>query len=68
MKTFILKERSDFRLIVKQHECLKPTDLNSIEFVNECLNEKGEVADTSTYNFFLTSDEIQKLCNNLLQQ
>ena len=68
MKTFILKERSDFRLTVKQHGCLKPTDLNSIEFVNECLNEKGEVVDTSTYNFFLTSDEIQKLCNNLLQQ
>jgi len=68
MKTFILKERFDFRLTVKQQRCLKPTDLNSIEFINESLNEKGEVVDTSTYNFFLTPDEIQKLCNNLLQQ
>jgi hypothetical protein len=68
MKTFILKERSDFRLTVKQHECLSPNNLNSIEFVNECLNEKGEIVDTSTYNFFLTHQEIQKLCNNLLQQ
>jgi len=68
MKTFILKEKSDFRLTVKQQRCLKPTDLNSIEFINESLNEKGEVVDTSTYNFFLTPDEIQKLCNNLLQQ
>jgi len=68
MKTFIVKERADFRLTVKQRECLKPDDLSSIEFVNECLNEKGEVVDTSTYNFFLTQNEIQKLCKNLSQQ
>jgi hypothetical protein len=59
MKTFILKERSDFRLTVKQHKCLKPDELFSIELSSKCLSDKGEVTDRSTYNFFLTQEEIQ---------
>jgi len=66
MKTFILKERSDFRLVGKKTACLKPNGLFSIELSSECLNDKGEVTDRSTYNFFLTQEEIQTLSVKLI--
>ena len=66
MKTFILKERSDFRLVGKKTACLKPNGLFSIELSSECLNDRGEITDRSTYNFFLTKEEIQTLAVKLI--
>jgi len=66
MKTFILKETADFRLVGKKTACLKPDGLFSIELSSECLNDKGEVTDRSTYNFFLTQEEIQTLSVKLI--
>jgi hypothetical protein len=66
MKTFIVKERKDFRLVGKKTVCLKPEELYSLELTGECLDDRGEVADRSTYNFFLNKEEIQQLCQNLL--
>ena len=66
MKEFIVKEREDFRLVGKVSSCLKPEGLRSLELINECLNDRGEVTDRSTYNFFLTQEEIQQLCQNLI--
>ena len=66
MKEFIIRERSDFRLIGKKTACLKPEGLHSIELTNECLNDRGEVTDRSTYNFFLTQEEIQTLTDKLI--
>jgi hypothetical protein len=68
MKEFTVKETTDFRLVGKKTACLNPEGLFSIELSGECLDDRGEVADRSTYNFFLTQNEIQKLCNNLVQQ
>jgi hypothetical protein len=65
MKEFIIKERLDFRLIGKKTACLKPQELYSVELTSECLNDQGDVTDQSTYNFFLTKQEIQQLCQNL---
>jgi len=61
----IIKESSAFRLRVKKNTCLRPKDLNNLEFVQEFLNDKGEVDSTSTYQFFLTDQEITHLCENL---
>lgn len=66
MKEFTIKQHEGFRLIGKKTECLKPKGLYTIELTNECLNNKGEVTDRSTYNFFLTEQEIQLLSQNLL--
>jgi len=66
MKEFIIKERSDFRLIGKKTACLKPEGLYAIELTNECLNDQGKVTDRSTYNFFLTREEIQTLTDKLI--
>lgn len=65
MKEFTVKENEGFRLRVKAWKCLSPNDLNSLEFIQECLKD-GEVQMTSTYNFFLTDAEIEVLVKGLL--
>jgi hypothetical protein len=62
---FTVKENEGFRLRVKGWECLSPKDVYAIEFINECMTD-GKVDYASTYNFFLTKEEIAKLCQSLL--
>jgi len=52
---------------VKKNRCLKPQNLTHIEFIQETKNDKGEVVDTSTYQFFLTDAEIKTLATNLVE-
>jgi hypothetical protein len=66
MKEFVLKDVHQYTVRVKKNKCLKPQDLNHIEFIQESKNDKGEVVDTSTYQFFLTDSEIKKLASNLV--
>jgi len=65
LNEFIAKEESGFRLRVKHWKCAGPVDLNSLEFTQECIDKDGEISFSSTYNFFLTNDEIKSLCNGL---
>ncbi len=64
MKEFIVKENEGFRLRVKSWKCLRPNDLNAVEFVQETLKD-GETSMTSTYQFFLTDDEVKILCQGM---
>jgi hypothetical protein len=66
LNEFMAKEESGFRLRVKHWKCAGPVDLNSLEFTQECIDVDGEVSFSSTYNFFLTNDEIKSLCDGLL--
>lgn len=66
MKEFTVKENKAFRLRVKSQKCLSPADLNSVEFINECFDKNGELDFTSTYNFFVTDEEIQLLAKGLV--
>jgi hypothetical protein len=61
----VIKEMSKFKLKIKKNPCLRPGGLNNLEFVQEFLNDKGEVDSTSTYQFFMDDKEIQNLCENL---
>jgi hypothetical protein len=67
MKEFMLKEMGQYSVKVKTNKCSKPVGLNHIEFVQETKNDKGEVVDTSTYQFFLTESEIKTLVDNLVE-
>ena len=67
IKEFVAKEDGVFRLRIKVWKCLAPSNLNSVEFINESLNDKKEVIQTSTYSFFLTNNEIQTLCEGLMK-
>lgn len=65
MKNFIVKENQAFRLRVKSWKCLSPNNLNSVEFIQECLKD-GEVNFSSTYQFFMTDEEMKTLARGLI--
>jgi hypothetical protein len=66
MNSFVVKDTPGFRLSVKSWKCVNPNDLNALEFVQETKNSDGEVDMSSTYQFFMTDDEVVDLCNGLL--
>ena len=66
-KEFTVKEDEAFRLRVEAQECLAPKGLISLNFIQECLNKKGEVDFSSTYNFHMTKKEINDLIEGLHQ-
>ena len=67
VKEFIAKEQPGFRVRVRTHEVLAPKGLYSLDFIQESLNDKGEVHSYQTYNFFMTKEEVQTLCNGLMK-
>jgi hypothetical protein len=66
MNSFVIKDTPGFKITVKSWKCLRPNDLNALEFVQETKNSTGEVDMSSTYQFFMTDDEVVDLCNGLL--
>ena len=66
MNSFVVKDTPGFKLSVKSWKCVRPNDLNALEFVQETKNSAGEVDMSSTYQFFMTDDEVVDLCNGLL--
>jgi hypothetical protein len=66
MNSFVIKDTPSFRLSVKSWKCANPNDLNALEFVQETKASTGEVDMSSTYQFFMTDEEVVDLCNGLL--
>jgi len=60
----IIKENAGYRLLLKKNPCLLPDGLNNIEFTGEELKD-GEIINTSTYQFFMTRDELNTLAKAL---
>ncbi len=67
MKEFVVKDSQGFRLRVKTWKCLRPADINALEFIQELKNKEGEIDSTSTYQFFMTDDEVKVLSEGLLK-
>jgi hypothetical protein len=65
MKEILIKENKAFRLKIRQHRAVNPADLNSIEFVQECIGKDGEVDFISTYQFNMTDEELIKVSDSL---
>ena len=63
-KEMIIKESEGFRLRIVKHEVLSPKGLFSLNLIQENLKD-GEVADSQTYNFFMTKEEIAALTYGL---
>ena len=61
----VIKESEGFRVRMEKHEVLSPKGLFSINLINETLDEDGIVKDTSTYNYFMTKEELQRLSHAL---
>lgn len=64
-KEVTIKQSEGFRLRLIKHEVISPLGLMSIDLVQEGLNEDGTVSQTSTYNFFMTKEELQDLAHGL---
>ena len=64
VKEFTVKDEQAFRLKIRHWRAISPSNLNSVEFVQECMRD-GEVDFTSTYNFLMTNDEIKSLIKGL---
>ena len=64
-KEFVIKNQPGFRISVKTWKCIRPTDLNALDFVQEVLDDDGNVLDTSTYNFLLSDSELKSLKDQL---
>jgi hypothetical protein len=60
----VIKENAGYRLLLKKNPCFLPDGLNNIEFIGEQLKD-GEVTQTSTYQFFMTQDELNTLAKAL---
>ena len=68
MNSFVIKDTPGFRLSVKSWKCVRPNDLNALEFIQETKTSTGEVDMSSTYQFFMTDEEVVDLCNGLLDK
>jgi hypothetical protein len=64
-KEFVIKQQPGFRIRVRTWKCARPTDLNALDFVQEILDDAGNVLDTSTYNFMLSDTELRSLKDQL---
>jgi len=65
-KEMVIKESEGFRLTLVKHEVLSPQGLFSIDMVQESLKSDGTVGQTSTYNYFMTKEELQALAYGLV--
>jgi hypothetical protein len=66
VKEVLIKDKEGFRLRLKKWKCVAPTDLNALEFIQESLNEQGKVTLSSTYNFFMSDNELKVLAASLV--
>ena len=64
-KEMTIKENAGFRLRLEKWEGVSPAGLYAVDLVNECLNDKGEVWQSSTYSFNMTKEELQALAYGL---
>ena len=64
-KEMTIKESEGFRVRMVKHEVLSPKGLFSIDLINESLDSDGVVKDVSTYNYFMTKEELQSLAYGL---
>jgi hypothetical protein len=62
----LITDRPDWKLRLRVDDCVAPKDLKEIKFIRETYNDKGELTDESTYQFFLTKRELIDLSNSLL--
>ena len=64
VKEFTIKDEKAFRLRVRHWKAVSPSNLNSVEFIQDCMRD-GEVDFTSTFNFLMTDDELKTLAKGL---
>jgi len=62
-----IKDEPAFRVRLEKWECLAPKGLYALDLIQERKDEEGTVIDSSTYNFFMTNEEMKTLAEGLLK-
>jgi hypothetical protein len=57
----LITDKSDWKLRFRVTDCVQPKEIKHLMFTGEQYNDKGELTNTSTYDFFLNQEEITKL-------
>ncbi len=65
MKAFIANDQPGFKLRVTVADCAAPDGLKHLVFTGEQYDSEGTKTQESSYNFFLTKDQIISLGENL---
>lgn len=65
MKEFLANNSNAFKLRVSINECKFPKGLMHLKFSNEQYDKDGNKSDESSYDFFLTVQQIRELGENL---
>jgi hypothetical protein len=60
-KEAVIKESEGFRVRLEKHEVLSPKGLFNIDLINESFDKDGKLVDSSTYNYFMTKEELERL-------
>lgn len=63
----LIKESAGFRMTVRKWEAMSPDGLFNVDFIQETLNN-GEVVQSSTYNYFMTREELRTLAGALVYE
>jgi len=66
LKNITVKDSPAFRVRVESWEAVSPKGLLAVDIIQECLDDKGEITSSSTYNFHMDRNEIKRLCEGLL--
>jgi len=61
----LITDNPAWKLRLKVNNCYRPAGLKHLMFTGEQYNDEGELTNTSTYDFFLTQEEIAKLWTTL---
>jgi hypothetical protein len=67
MKEFLIRDDAAFKLRGTVKPCIGPMNLWCIEFIGEEYNDKGEMINDSTYQFFLEKEHIKAVINGLTE-
>lgn len=60
-----IKESEGFRVRLEKWQAASPKNLYSIDIIQESLDNKGEVTQSSTYSFNMTKEELQSFAYGL---
>lgn len=61
----LITDTPAWKLRLKINDCMRPEGLKHLSFSGEQYNDKGELTESSTYDFFLNQEEIVKLWTTL---
>lgn len=59
----VITSTPSFKMTVKINDVLRPNDLKAVYFIREEFNDKGEMINDSTYEFFLSPEEMKSVAS-----